>query len=70
MEFRISVLVSVSDDEAIETASLLVLVTYQTVAALGHCLPFNVQKGPQVLEKLHLVAKVFGVVLDVALVRP
>ena len=59
---------SVSNNEAVETSSLGILVAHETVAGIRHCLSLNIKDGSEVLEHLHLIAVVMGVVLDVILV--
>jgi hypothetical protein len=61
---------SVSHHEAIVASCLAVLVADKTVATLSQRLALDVEKCAQVLKQTHLVAIVFSVVLDVALVRP
>jgi hypothetical protein len=58
---------SVSDDKTIEATSSCVFVTDHTVVVVGYSLSFDLKKLTQVLEQLHLIAKVLCVILDVPL---
>ena len=66
--FRGVIIPSISNNEAVVASSLAILVTNETVAPFGSRLAFDVEQRTQVFEQAHLVAVVFGVVLDVSLV--
>jgi Mrp family chromosome partitioning ATPase len=58
---------SVSDNKTIEATSSCVFVPNHTVVVVATSLSLDLEELTQVLEQLHLIAEVLGVILDMSL---
>ena len=66
----IYVAISFSNDKAIISSCLAILVADESVTTFSLSFALNIKKSAEILKQTHLIAIVLSVVLNVALVRP